>query len=98
MSRRKELQYWGIRLQGALLAQGYFQLAVSGAPYQISFKRVYADEHQPYGFYQVDLDSLPADVNQEILATPTTAQLLSTMIGRPVKAINGTGLTYCVKL
>ncbi len=98
MNRRKELQYWGIRLQGALLAQGYFQLAVSGAPYQISFKRVYADEQQPYGFYQIDLDSIPAEVNVEALATSNTAQLLSTMIGRPVKAINGTDLTYCVKL
>ncbi len=99
MNRSRELQYLGIRLQGALLAGGHFQLAAGGIPNQINFKRVYSDQHQPLAFYEVDLASLPMGIQPENLSKPDTIRFLARVIGRPIKTINGQqGLTYCITL
>jgi hypothetical protein len=98
MNRSRELQHTGVRLLGALLAGGYFQLAAGGVPHQINFRRIYADESKPYGFFEVDVTDLPMGIQVDSLSKPDTIRFLSTVIGLPIKAINGQSLTYCVKL
>lgn len=98
MNRRRELQRLGIQLQGALTARGAFRLAPGGIPNQISFKRIYAYNDRPYGLFEVDVDRLPIGIQLEALSDPELEHFLSEILDHEVRAINGDGLTYCVKL
>lgn len=98
MEETRELQRLAIKLQGALTAYGAFYMAPGGILNPVNFKRIYAYDNEPYGLFEVDLIHLPMGVQVEALSSPIIEQFLSTTIGYPVKAINGKGLTYCIKL
>ena len=97
-NRRRELQHLGIRLQGALLAQGFFYMAAGGIARQLEIRRMYTDDTKPFGFYEIDTNLLPTGLDRETLACPNTEQFLSQVLGHPVKAINNEALIYCVRL
>ena len=98
MNRRREIQRLGVQLQGALTACGAFRLAPGGIPNQINFRRIYAYEGEPYGLFEVDVECLPIGIQLESLTDPELEHLLCKILEHEVRAINGDGLTYCVKL
>ena len=97
-TKEQEMQVLGVRLQGALLARGFFQISNGGPPEQIIFSRVYADKNSPLGFIEIDTSRLPQGVPLDKLSTTDTRRFLSAVIGRPITIMNGKGLTYCVKI
>jgi hypothetical protein len=98
MNRRRELQRLGVQLQGALTARGAFRLAPGGIPNQINFKRIYTFTGQPYGLFEVDVTCLPIGIHLDALSDPELENFLSEILDHEVRAMNGDGLTYCVKL
>jgi hypothetical protein len=74
------------------------QKALSARNIEIAFKEIHADKGETYVFYRVGSVGLPPNIHPEDLSGADTEQFLTIAIGYPVKAINGSGLTYCIKL
>jgi hypothetical protein len=74
------------------------QKALSARNIEIALKEIRADKDKTYAFYTVGSVGLPPNVHPEDLSGADTEQFLTVAIGYPVKAINGSGLTYCIKL
>jgi hypothetical protein len=86
--QRTALMYrLGIRLHSAFVSRDV----------QINFKRIYADKTKPYVFFKVDAAGLPSNIQPNSLIGSDVEQFLSIALGYQVRAINGKGLTYCVK-
>ena len=72
--------------------------ALSARNIDIAFNRIYADKNKTYAFYRVSRAGLPAHVRPEDLTEADIERFLTAAVGYPVKAINGNGLTFCIKL
>ena len=85
------------RIQRALTKMGLCYETKDGHLVEVSYSRigVVGDE---YGLLEVDLQRLPRKVTVNKLAHRDTLHHLTAVVGKPVKKLNTTGLTYCVLL
>jgi hypothetical protein len=85
-----------------LIRQGLTQLGHcyqtrEGGLVEVSFARVQFVE-DVYALVEVDTRRLPPRVTISKLVHPNTLHHLTAVVGKPVKRLNTTGLTYCVAL
>jgi hypothetical protein len=85
-----------------LIRQGLTQLGHcyqtrDGGLVEVSFSNVYFLE-DAYALVEVDTRRLPPRVTIPKLVHPNTLHHLTAVVGKPVKRLNTTGLTYCVAL
>ena len=85
------------RIQQALTRLGYCYLTKDGHLVEVTFSRLGLVEDK-YGLLEVDTSRLPPRVNVARLVHPDTLHHLTAVVGKPVKKLNTTGLTYCVIL
>lgn len=85
------------RIQQALTKMGLCYETKDGHLVEVSYSRigVVGDE---YGLLEIDLQRLPRKVTVNKLAHRDTLHHLTAVVGKPVKKLNTTGLTYCVLL
>ena len=72
--------------------------ALSARNIDIAFNKIYADKNKTYAFYRVGSAGLPPHIRPEDLTDADIERFLTAEVGYPVKAMNGSGLTYCIKL
>jgi len=85
------------RVQRALTQLGYCYETKGGDLVQVGFKSLtLSGEH--YGLLEVDTTRLPRRVTVPDLAHPKTLHHLTAVVGRPVKRLNTSGLTYVLVL
>ncbi|MCD6553444.1 MAG: hypothetical protein J7M16_05480, partial [Anaerolineae bacterium] len=94
---KREVAEAARRVQQALTRLGYCYLTKDGRLVEVNFSRLGVVEEQ-YGLLEVDTTRLPPRVNIVRLAHPDTLHHLTAVVGKPVKRLNTTGLTYCVVL
>ncbi|MBC7249302.1 MAG: DNA translocase FtsK [Anaerolineae bacterium] len=85
------------RVQQALTRLGHCYLTKDGRLVEVGFSRLGVVGEQ-YGLLEVDTTRLPPRVNVARLVHPDTLHHLTAVVGKPVKRLNTTGLTYCVVL
>ncbi|MDY7039658.1 MAG: FtsK/SpoIIIE domain-containing protein [Chloroflexota bacterium] len=85
------------RIQQALNRMGLCYETKDGHLVEVSYSRVGVVGRE-YGLLEVDLQRLPRKVTVNKLAHRDTLHHLTAVVGKPVKKLNTTGLTYCVVL
>ncbi|RLC67800.1 MAG: hypothetical protein DRI52_10440 [Chloroflexi bacterium] len=85
------------RIRQALTKMGLCYETKDGHLVEVSYSRVGLVGHE-YGLLEVDLQRLPRKVTVNKLARRDTLHHLTAVVGKPVKKLNTTGLTYCVVL
>lgn len=85
------------RIQQALTRMGLCYETKDGHLVEVSYSRIGVVGDQ-YGLLEVDLQRLPRKVTVNKLAHRDTLHHLTAVVGKPVKKLNTTGLTYCVIL
>ncbi|MCR4407348.1 MAG: FtsK/SpoIIIE domain-containing protein [Anaerolineae bacterium] len=85
------------RIQQALTRMGLCYETKDGHLVEVSYSRIGVVGDQ-YGLLEVDLQRLPRKVTVNKLAHRDTLHHLTAVVGKPVKKLNTTGLTYCVVL
>lgn len=97
MEAKWEVEEAARRIQKALTSLGYCYETKEGHLLQVNFRKLefVGDE---YGLIEVDTMRLPPRVNITKLAHPNTLHHLTAVVGKPVKRLNTTGLTYCIIL
>ena len=72
--------------------------ALSARNIDVAFIKIYADKNKSYAFYRIDSAGLPPHIGPEELKNAAIEQFLTKAVGYPVRAMNGNGLTFCIKL
>jgi hypothetical protein len=85
------------RIRRALTKMGLCYETKDGHLVEVSYLRVGLVGSE-YGLLEVDLQRLPRKVTVNKLAHRDTLHHLTAVVGKPVKKLNTTGLTYCVLL
>jgi hypothetical protein len=85
------------RIRQALTRMGLCYATKDGHLVEVSYSRVGLVGHE-YGLLEVDLQRLPRKVTVNKLVHRDTLHHLTAVVGKPVKKLNTTGLTYCVVL
>jgi len=85
------------RVQQALTQLGHCYLTRDGRLVEVTFSRL-GLVGDKYGLLEMDTTRLPPRVNVARLVHPDTLHHLTAVVGKPVKKLNTTGLTYCVVL
>jgi len=85
------------RIQQALTKMGLCYETKDGHLVEVSYSRVGVVGNE-YGLLEVDLQRLPRKVTVNKLTHRDTLHHLTAVVGKPVKKLNTTGLTYCVLL
>jgi len=92
-----DVQQAAARIQGALTQLGYCYRTKNGDLIQVSYRQLGVVSDQ-YGVLEVDVQRLPPRVSIEKLTHGSTLHHLTAVVGKPVRKLNTTGLTYCVEL
>ncbi len=85
------------RIRQALTRMGLSYATKDGHLVEVSYSRVGVVGRE-YGLLEVDLQRLPRKVTVNKLTHRDTLHHLTAVVGKPVKKLNTTGLTYCVVL
>jgi hypothetical protein len=85
------------RIRQALTRMGLCYETKDGHLVEVSYSRVGLIGRE-YGLLEVDLQRLPRKVTVNKLLHRDTLHHLTAVVGKPVKKLNTTGLTYCVVL
>jgi len=96
-SPRTQAQEAARLIRQGLTQMGYCYQTRDGGLVEINFARVEFAE-DAYALVEVDTRRLPPRVTIPRLVHPDTLHHLTAVVGKPVKRINTTGLTYCVAL
>jgi hypothetical protein len=84
-------------IRQGLTQMGYCYQTREGGLVEVSFASVQFVE-DAYALVEVDTRRLPPRVTISRLVHPDTLHHLTAVVGKPVKRLNTTGLTYCVAL
>lgn len=86
-----------VLIREALTRLGFAYELASGEVWEISYKslELVADR---YALLEVDTQRLPRRVRVDQLTNPQVLHHLTAVVGREVKKLNTTGLTYCLEL
>ena len=85
------------RIRDALTHLGYCYRTRRGDLIQVSYRTLGVVKDR-YGILEVDVQRLPPRVSIDKLTADTTLHHLTAVVGRPVRKLNTTGLTYCIEL
>lgn len=94
---RADVQRAAERIRDALTRLGYCYETKSGALIEVSYRELSLVGDR-YGLLEVDVQRLPPRVRIDKLSHRETLHHLTAVVGRPVRKLNTTGLTYCVEL
>jgi phosphoglycolate phosphatase-like HAD superfamily hydrolase len=97
MFERQQVQEAARRIRNALTQLGYYYDTLDGHRVEVSFKSL-GLVGDSYGLLEVDTQRLPRKVRIDRLVHPNTLHHLAAVVGKPVRRLNTTGLTYCVVL
>jgi len=86
------------RIQQALTRLGYAHESQDGHLWEVSFRGLYLDASKSYGLIEVDTNCLPRRVSIARLTHKDVLHHLTAVVGKPVRLLNTSGLTYCVVL
>ena len=85
------------RIRRALTGLGYCYETKAGDLVEVSYRQLGVVQDR-YGLLEVDVQRLPPRVRIDKLTHAETLHHLTAVVGRPVRKLNTTGLTYCIEL
>lgn len=85
------------RIRDALTRLGYCYRTRRGDLIEVSYRALGVVQDR-YGILEVDVQRLPPRVSIDRLTADSTLHHLTAVVGRPVRKLNTTGLTYCIEL
>lgn len=85
------------RIRNALTQLGCCYRTKRGDLIEVSYKQL-GVVGDCYGLLEVDVQRLPPRVSINVLTRQNTLHHLTAVVGKPVRALNTTGLTYCIEL
>jgi len=85
------------RIRNALTRLGHCYRTTQGELIEVSYRRLGIVDRQ-YALLEVDVQRLPPKVSIGKLTSEDTLHHLTAVVGKQVRKLNTTGLTYCVEL
>jgi hypothetical protein len=92
-----EVRRAALHIRDALTRLGYCYETKSGELIEVSYRQLGLVSAR-YGLLEVDVQRLPPRVRIDKLSQTETLHHLTAVVGKPVRVLNTTGLTYCVEL
>ena len=94
---RADVQRAAQHIRDALTRLGYCYETKSGSLVEVSYRQLSVVGDR-YGLLEIDVQRLPPRVRIDKLSHRETLHHLTAVVGKPVRKLNTTGLTYCVEL
>jgi len=85
------------RIRDALTRLGYCYRTRNGDLIEVSYRALGVGRDR-FGILEVDVQRLPPRVSIDKLTADATLHHLTAVVGRPVRKLNTTGLSYCIEL
>ena len=94
---KADVQQAAERIRSALTRLGHCYRTTRGDLIEVSYRRLGVVDRQ-YALLEVDVQRLPPKVSIHKLTSADTLHHLTAVVGKRVRKLNTTGLTYCVEL
>jgi len=98
LTPKTELERDARLIQQALTRLGFAFTDKAGLLHQVEFRGLYLSDGEGWALLDVDASRLPPKVNAVKLMSEDVLHHLAVVVGRPVKVLNTTSLTYAIAL
>jgi len=98
LTPRTELERDARLIQQALTRLGFAFTDKAGLLHQVEFRGLYLSDGEGWALLDVDTSRLPPKVNAVKLMSEDVLHHLAVVVGRPVKVLNTTSLTFAIAL
>jgi len=98
LTPKTELERDARLIQQALTRLGFAFTDKAGLLHQVEFRGLYLSDGEGWALLDVDTSRLPPKVNAVKLMSEDVLHHLAVVVGRPVKVLNTTSLTYAIAL